>query len=637
MRPGECEDGVNLKERGNRGPGRSQGLLPRGRCVLRIGGLLPALFAVTGLHCAGLDITELDSGASRDVSPLAPGVGSGSEPPPIDAPREPAAMEMDPPDVPPALPHCAPRAVGGPFWLTEQESIEIELECATAVNVPGEAFVLRNLPANAEYDAEARRLTFRPTLEQAGVHDIQIAIAGSADGGHIEVQVADRFDELDNLPVDPSTYRREYGLPVVHLEVDPAISADGYTPATITYEGHRFEGAEATYRGRTSLKYPKKSFTLKFAKTDRFNDPERLPGFVRKRKVTLTTTFDDNSHLRARLAFQLWNQLPGAHVQVGAYDVVVYLNGQFHGLYTLTDHIDGNLMEDNGLYEEGNLYKARSHDANFRLTRAVAPFADKALLSEGYSKEEGTPLIGEPGAFDDIEALVGWVATSSRESFLAELDTRVVQREYEDWWLLVGFLAAFDSAGKNSYHYRDNRVGAPDGRFHLVPWDFNDSFGQSWRTARRAFTLNPEELTLKNYLFERLLAEPETRGPLLDRYLSVLENEWELGSILAHVDAWASEIHAVALRDESLWGADYASYFYLRTDLTNHEQEVAYLRQWISDRWAFVHDMYSSPTSPLPSATAGTDPGTPDTETAPDPGTAPGSPEPDAPVSTPPD
>jgi spore coat protein H len=578
-------------------------------------------------------------------------------------------------DAPLAFPRCAPRAVGGPFWLTEQESVAIELECATSASVPGESFVLPNLPANAEYDAEARRVTFRPTLDQAGIYDIQIAIAGSADVGHVEVQVADRFDALDNLPVDPATYGREYGLPVVHLEVDPAISSEGYTPAAITYQGHRFEGAEATYRGRTSLKYPKKSFTLKFAKTDRFNDPERLPGFVRKRKLTLTTTFDDNSHLRARLAFQLWNQLPGAHVHVRAYDVVVYLNGQFYGLYTMTDHVDGNLMEDNGLFEDGNLYKARSHDANFRLTRAVAPFAEKILLYEGYSKEEGTPLANEPGAYEDLEALVAWVATASRESFLAELDQRVAQREYEDWWLLVGFLEAFDSASKNSYHYRDHRVGAPDGRFHPVPWDFNDSFGQTWRTARRPFTRNPEELTLENYLFERLLAEPETREPLLTRYLSVLENEWELGSILAQVDAWASEIHAVALRDERQWAGAYASYFHQRTDLTNHEQEVAYLRQWISDRWTFVHDMYSSPTLPWPPMTAVTDSdspdsdspdsdspdsdspdsdspesdspgsgsdsdspdsGSPETETTPEPGAAPGSPEPDAPVSTPP-
>jgi hypothetical protein len=76
----------------------------------------------------------------------------------------------------------------------------------------------------------------------------------------------------------------------------------------------------------------------------------------------------------------------------------------------LTDHVDGNLMEDSGLFEDGNLYKARGHDANFRLTRADAPFAEKTFLYEGYSKEEGTPLADEPGAYADPD-----VATPSPE------------------------------------------------------------------------------------------------------------------------------------------------------------------------------------------------------------------------------
>src|SRR5690606_21217469 len=125
---------------------------------------------------------------------------------------------------------------------------------------------------------------------------------------------------------------------------------------------------------------------------------------------------------------------------------------------------------DHGLFEDGNLYKARTHDANFRLTRANGGQMPKRNLSEGYTKEAGTPLEGEPGASVDLEALVGWVGSSSSEAFSAELDTRVVQREYEDWWLLVSLTLARDSAGKNSYHYSDPRLGA-DARFHVVPWD----------------------------------------------------------------------------------------------------------------------------------------------------------------------
>lgn len=490
---------------------------------------------------------------------------------------------------------CQPRASAGPYWLTEGAEVTISVECGTGAALPGDAFAITNLPPNASFDAAARTITFAPALDQAGVYTFGIGIRDTNDAGQVEVQVADAFDVPGNAPVNPATYTEEFGLPVIHLGTDPAINADAYLPASITYRGHTFAGAEAKYRGQTSLRYAQKSFTLKFAKEDRFGDASSVPGFVDKRKVTLTTTFDDNSYLRARLSFELWNRVGVEHVQVQSYSVVVYLNGEFWGLYTVTDHIDRHLMEDSNLFEDGNLYKARSHDANFRLVRSEEPLGPKLSLSEGYTKEEGTPLAGEPEANADLEGLVSWVASSSQSAFLAELDSRIVRREYEDWWLLVSLIIAGDSVGKNSYHYRDARVGAPDGRFHVVPWDFNDSFGQSYLTFREGREANrdPEELVDYNLLFERLLAEPATREPMLARFREVLANEWELGSVLQTYDAWAAEIAGAAARNERRWGADHISHFAdYRPTFTTHDEELAFVRQWISDRWSHVSDYY---------------------------------------------
>lgn len=568
------------------------------------------VFALATLHCGGEDVTTLDEDPTHMTSigsvppavrptrsPSTPGKSARPEQPDVTVggsgkrPMVPAvegnATELPVSPIP--LRRCEPRSSGGPFWLTEGDSVVIHLECGDPSGSP-ELIEVLHLPPGATYDVSAQRISFTPGLDQAGVYDLVIAGEGPEDVGHVEVQVADRFDDPNNVPVDPNTYTMEYGLPVVHLGLDAGVNRDEYTPASIVFRGHHFEGSEAKYRGRTSFGYPKRSYTLKFAKTDRFSDPQSVAGFVGKRKVTLTTTFDDNSNLRARLAFQLWNQLSAEHIQVGTYSVVAYVDGNYQGLYTLTDHVDRHLMEDNGLFEDGNLFKARAHDANFRL--AVNGVL-KTALRAGYEKVEGTPAHGEEGAYADLEELVHWVATSSSESFVAELNTRLVQRDYEDWWLLIGFLGANDSAGKNSYHYRDPRPGAPDGRFRYIPWDFNDSFGQSWRSVRRPPESNPPSYFVRhNELFERLLTEPELREPLLNRFHSVLDQEWSLPSMLGSLDTWASEIRQAALRDERLWGAAYAEYFYERTDILTHEQEVAYLRQWIVDRHAFVRDVF---------------------------------------------
>jgi spore coat protein H len=594
------------------------------------------LLAAASLHCAGQDFTAVSDadGPDAPVSPPSepqPPIGGGPPGAPPSVAEPPRGEQNHAP--------CQPRAVGGPFWLTEQETIAIRIECTTGANLPAEAFEPRRLPAGATFDAQTHSVTFSPGLDQAGVHDLEIAIAGSDDVGHIEVQVADAFDAPNNAPVDPATYTAEYGIPVVHLGTTPALNPDEYTPATIMYRGHSFEGAQAKYRGATSLFYPKKSYTLKFAKTDRFSDTVSAAGLDRKRKLTLTTTFDDNSYLRARLAFRLWNEAGAGNVQVAAFNVVVFVDGVYQGLYTLTDHIDRHLMEDNDFFEDGNLYKARTHHANFRLTTYDG--APKPTLSYGYEKTEGWPLHGEPGAYADLEDLIQWLTSSTSQSFLVEIDARVAREEYEAWWMLAGFISAGDSAGKNSYHYRDPRPGSPDGRFHCVPWDFNDSFGQSWRTTRRLpEELPPASLTQLNLIFERLLTEPATRDPLLARFRSLLDGPWAAPAIVETVDGWADEIREAAQRDESKWAAAYANHFTHRTDFTTFEQEIDYLRGWLVARHDFVRNVHleqplvigesevlDEPSSPGSPGSPDESPGSPD-ESPGSPDEAPGSPDP---------
>jgi hypothetical protein len=82
--------------------------------------------------------------------------------------------------------------------------------------------------------------------------------------------------------------------------------------------------------------------------------------------------------------------------------------------------------------------------------------------------------------------------------------------------------------------------------------------------------------------------EAALREPMVERFRSVLSHEWELGSVLRAFDTWADEVHEAALRDESLWSSEYAAYFSGRDDLTTHEEEVEYVREWIIARYAHV-------------------------------------------------
>jgi spore coat protein H len=475
-----------------------------------------------------------------------------------------------------------PVTLRGTHWLRETELMELRIDCASGLELDGTEIAFDALPEGASYHPAERLLRWQPELDQAGVYEIALRSRGVPLPHPIAVGVVDRWDHPDNIAVDPIRYTEEYGLPVFHLFTDPEINADEHTPARIVYGGRAYGAAEAKYRGKTSLAYPKKSFTLKFASGEHLSDPKR--NLHTEKRVVLTSTFDDSTYLRQRLAFELWNRLGPEHVQIASFNAVVFVDNRYHGLYVATDHIDDDLIGDNGLWQDSNLFKARTHDANFRRTARSGGI--KPSLHQGYTKEEGTPPDGEPDAYTDLDELVAWIDSSSDREFFAEVDQRLARREFEDWWILVGAIGADDSAGKNSYLIHDPRPIAPDPLWHCVPWDFNASFGQDWQSNRVGASADPEGLSRFNRIFERLLGDPLLREHLLQRYRSAIEGgALELGSVLALVDGWAEQNQAAALRDEQRWSDAIADY---RGTAASHSDDLDYMRGWIPERWEFL-------------------------------------------------
>jgi spore coat protein CotH len=294
--------------------------------------------------------------------------------------------------------------------------------------------------------------------------------------------------------------------------------------------------------------------------------------------------------VRQRLAYELWNRMSPDHVQIRAYNAVVFVDGQYHGLYVVSDHVDDELMAAHGFEKDGNLYKARTHNADFSLLDDDG--MAKSSPHVGYTKEEGEPIEGEPDAFADLDELITWIASSSDEEFRDGVDARLARAEFEAWWMFVTAIEATDSAGKNHYLYHDPDPDAGDPLFHYVPWDFNASFGQNWRTLR----LSPNvffNTRKRNHVFERLLDEPRFAQPMFERFGELLRTAYAVDSVLALFDTWVEENDPSARRDQQKWGARYLEFDWGdREDVTGYAQEIEYVREWIRARWADLDAMY---------------------------------------------
>lgn len=467
---------------------------------------------------------------------------------------------------------CGPTA--GDVEAEEGEVVSVQFRCVGA-GVP-DSWRLVTGPTGATLDSATGELTWATDLASAGEWRVTVAAVKGEEreSGEATIWVADAWDQRGNTPVDPLTYTYEFGLPVFHLEVPDNIDNWAMYPGTVTYRGEEHV-VEAQTRGAASSYYPKKSYRVDFEPQDEFRDEDE--GFPKRHSIVLTSTFDDNAYFRQKLCFDIWNLLDGAH-RVETMFAVVYLNGEYLGLYLLGDHIDGNWWEDQGHWEDGNLYKSVDHSANFYATYG----GPKSSWHSGYEQKDGLQ-----SDFADLDGFVEFVARSSDSEFEAGIADYVSLEQIYDWWALVIFTEADDSAGKNAYFYND--PNAPG--FFFAPWDFNHSLGQTWQTDREPATY-AESFTGTNNLFRRLLLSP-TYGELMSqRFADARTSVLTPAAMDTVIDAYIARIDPSARRDWDKWEADYRSYsgWSWRSNWTDYDEEVAYTRQWVHDRWAFIED-----------------------------------------------
>ncbi|WP_241758571.1 CotH kinase family protein [Pyxidicoccus parkwayensis] len=539
-----------------------------------------------------------DSGQPDAGSPLPEeGTDSGTPDASVDAGTPPGETDAGTPDAgtpPPKPTVCAPTA-GDARWVQEGETVTATVTCGTGLTGADVRFTVDNLPANASFDAATATLRWTPTRTQAAVWNLVLRESSTGETGTLKVGVAPNIVASDKVTFsDAATYTEEYGLPVFHLSFDGSLTSGGYRPAQIVYRGRRYE-IEAQYRGATSSVFPKRSLTFKFKDEDLFSEPAFGDGFKDRKRVVLITSFNDNSYLRPRLAFDLWNRMAEDHVKIHTFSAVLYMNGRFMGVYTVADHVDKRLMAAHGISKDADLFKAVDNDANFsRLAHDGTP---KSKLSQGFEKKEGTPQEGWPHDFDTLDAFTAFVADSDAATFRTGFPQRAKASDYEDWWIFNTLILGTDSQGKNAYHVYDPAAGGP---WRFVPWDLDASLGQNFDTTRSSPTAR---LTFAedNLLFARILSEPSIAGPMRERYRKLLRDELKLETVLSLIDGYVKETAPAAKRDWAKWGPKYKSFaspteppengyanfpnWHARTDFNEYEGEVEYVRQWVKTRW----------------------------------------------------
>ena len=479
---------------------------------------------------------------------------------------------------------CGPVSdLAQPYFL-EGDSVGFSVTCGGSLSQADAELILLGLPEGAAFDEAGLSLSWDTGPASGGRHDLVFSdrAAGATDrvpaASTVTFWVADNPDIAGAVAVDPLTYTEEWGLPVFHLTYEGSLT-ESYTAGETTYRGETYPH-EIKIRGAASAGYPKNSWTVKY------DEPEiEVEDWGRSRdRLVFLTTFDDNSFVRQKLIYDVWAAMADhageSRLTPRTFFGVVYLQGVYHGLYVIVDHVDNEFVDHFGLNRDGNLYKSVNHDANFELTDYYGN--TKSSLHSGYEKKEGDPS----DDFSDLDSLVAWSGPAPAATILAEAEDWFPLGEFQDWFLLVYYSLSEDSAGKNAYLYNDPTQAT---RFRYVPWDFNHAWGQNWYTARTSSDALNDYFHV-NRLFWAMQTDPAGQTALWDRFRNLRETgplglEWQLATL----DEYFALIEPSAERDWARWAYDYHHEWwagYRESDWTTYQEEKAYLYDWVEERAA---------------------------------------------------
>lgn len=227
-------------------------------------------------------------------------------------------------------------------------------------------------------------------------------------------------------------------------------------PAVFYYDGVLYDGVRVRIKGDSSRTFLKNHWKFKFPRGHDFDIPGVLRGPVDQ--FNLQSSWADKSFMRDLLGYET---LKAAGMPYNtAFHVRLQQNGQFYGLYTFVQDMDGEYLDQNG-FGDGAWYECG---------------ADAQPLGLGDIEQYYEKVTRENEPYDDLVALFAAIdennpnrATYFRDNFA--LPSLI------NWLAVNVILHSNDQASKNYYLYHDVSV---TGRWSVQAWDMDLTYGRNY-------------------------------------------------------------------------------------------------------------------------------------------------------------
>lgn len=402
------------------------------------------------------------------------------------------------------------------------------------------------------------------------------------------------------------------GLPVLEVNFPSTELTDDYIQGEMTLtdtDGAAVSlPAKVKTRGATAKQYTMKpSFNMKLENEEGDEFDTDLLGLRKASSFILDAMAIDRICMRNRVCFDIWNSLyrlpyetdfGNRNGTVGRF-VDVYLNGQYKGIYCLTDKINRKLLDlkkpqvedDGSVTIRGVLYKNGTNDIGDQNTPGF--FNDSTVwVAQWHDAWE----LHEPEDYPGLAAwqpLVEYYSDGNLNSY-NYISSHFDSQNLTDYTLFIMALAITDNWGfKNKYFSIQNIQGKGDkAKFIVTPWDLDTSFGghyngdyfdgkyTSWSPADIMKSADPP--------FSALIGQSSFKENLRNRWI-------ETRSGCFAVDSVASRLYGYCELFEKTGAWErYVTYWNARGDRPKYvddlRAEIDLIVQWYADR----HDQLDS-------------------------------------------
>ena len=449
--------------------------------------------------------------------------------------------------------------------------------------------------------------------------------------------------ELTNASenVDLSANIRFTFLPIVELNCS-SVNSKAYTtgslrvtdPASLGYDSLMI--AAFKYRGASSSNYPKRSYAIKLRDENGNSVDRKLLGYRSDNNWILDAMYIDLACMRNRVATDLWNAFEckpyyadrEKKVRTGTRGkfVEVILNGQWWGLYCMTEKMDRKQLKlkkfvpaaqsttgENEVH--GVLYKSNQwtyevfmgHESNDDNDNKQVIYPHKKVSDYKNILGQETWCEYEFKYPDYEDEAVEWrplhdAANMVATSFILNIDSVKSRFDYpmlRDYYLFIDLLLATDNHGKNLFWYAYDTQGPEGDKLSLAPWDLDGTFGQDWDgviTNTKDVTLDFDTY-IKNYehgqfaIFDLIKSRSEWQQDLKDRYAELRIKGVISGDSIANRFANYTSLFEASLadqREQDMWSKTYHSrHKDIQGGATYAESWIRRRVNWLDQKYGF--------------------------------------------------